>query len=76
MSGWEGTDAELLKKEETYIFSGSGSMSLDVDDFKMKLIYCTSDNANVKFGVKTGLMTRLSVQRPWMIKIHCVNHYV
>ena len=28
------------------------------------------------FGAKTGLMTMLSVQRPWMIKIHCVNHRV
>ena len=28
------------------------------------------------FGAKTGLMTMLSVQRPWMIKIHCVNHHV
>ena len=28
------------------------------------------------FGAKTGLMTTLSVQRPWMIKIHCVNHRV
>ena len=31
---------------------------------------------SVNFGVKTGLTTRLSVQRPWIIKIHCVNHRV
>ena len=28
------------------------------------------------FRVKTGLMTTLSVQRPWMIKTHSVNHHV
>ena len=42
----------------------------------MKLVCCTSDGASVNFGAKTGLMTRLPVQRPWMIKIHCVNYYV
>ena len=42
----------------------------------MKLACCTSDGASVNFRAKTGLMTRLSVQQPWMIKIHCVNHCV
>ena len=67
------TDAESLKKGITYIFSDSGSIPLDVEDFKMKFICCTSDSASVNFGTKTCLMTRLSVQRPWIMKIHCVN---
>ena len=38
MSDWGGTDAELLKKGITHIFSGTGSISLDSEDFKMKLV--------------------------------------
>ena len=46
----------------THIFSGAGSIPLNVKDFNMKLVCCTSDGASANFGVKTGLMTRLSVQ--------------
>ena len=76
MSNWGGTDAESLEKGITRIFNDAGSIPLDIEDFKMKLVCCTSDDTSVNFGTKTGLMTRLSVQRPWMIKIHCVNHRV
>ena len=75
MSDWGGTDAESLEKGITHIFRDTGSIPLDVEDFKMKLACCTSDGASVNFRAKTGL-TRLSVQQPWMIKIHCVNHCV
>ena len=76
MSDWGGTDAESLEKGITHIFSEAGSIPLDVEDFKMKPVCCTSDGASINFGAKTGLMTWLSVHRPWMIKIHCVNHRV
>ena len=76
MSDWGGTDTESLEKGITHIFSDAVSIPLDVKDFKMKLVCCTSDGASVNFGAKTGLMTRLLVQQPWMIKIHCVNHRV
>ena len=75
-SDWGGTDAESLKKGIIHIFSDAGSIPLDVEDFKMKLVCSTSDGASFNFEAKTGLMTRLSVQRPWMIKIHCINHHV
>ena len=64
------------KKGIIHIFSDAGSIPLDVEDFKMKLVCSTSDGASVNFEAKTGLMTRLTVQRPWMIKIHCINHHV
>ena len=71
MSDWGGTDAESLEKGITHIFRDAGSIPLNVEDFKMKLVCCTSDGPSVNFGAKTGLMTRLPVQQPWMIKIHC-----
>ena len=49
---------------------------IDVEDFKMKLACSTSDDASVNFEAKTGLMTRLLVQRPCQFKIHCINHHV
>ena len=76
MSDWGATGAESLKKGITHIFCDAGSIPLNVKDFKMKLACCMSDGASVNFGAKTGLMTRLSVQRSWMIKIRCVNHHV
>ena len=76
MSDWGGTDAESLEKRITHIFSVAGSVPFDVEDFKMELVCCTSDCASVNFGAKTGLMTRLSVQRSWMVKIHCANHRI
>ena len=56
MNDWRGTDAESLKKGITRLFSGTGSITLDVEDFKTKLVCCTSDGGSVNFGVKTGLM--------------------
>ena len=47
MSDWGGTDAESLEKGITHIFSDAGSIPLDVEDFKMKLVCCTSDGASV-----------------------------
>ena len=76
VSDWGGTDAKSLEKGITHIFSGTGSIPIDVEDFKMKLACCTSDGASLNFGAKTVLMTRLSIQQPWMVKIHCVNHCV
>ena len=73
MSDWGRTDAESLEKGITHIFSDAGSIP-NVEDCKIKLVCCMSDGGSVNFAVKTGLMTRLSVQRPWIIKIHCVNH--
>lgn len=34
-------DAELLEKEINRTFSDEGSIPLDVEDFNMKLVYCT-----------------------------------
>ena len=61
MSDWGGTDAESLEKGITHILSDAGSIPLNVEDFKMKLVCCMSDGAGVHFGAKTGLIVRLSV---------------
>ena len=74
---WLGRNwCRITWKGITHIFSDASSIPLDIRDFKMKLVCCTPDDASVNFGTKTGLMTRLSVQRPWMIKIHFVNHRI
>ena len=47
ISDWGGTDTESLEKWITHIFSDAGSIPLDVEDFKMKLVCCKSDGASV-----------------------------
>ena len=47
ISDWGGTDAESLEKWITHIFSDAGSIPLDVEDFKMKLVCFKSDGASV-----------------------------
>ena len=71
MSDWGGTDAESLKTRITNLFSGTGSIPLDVEDFKMKLVCCASDGGSAHFWSENR-----SNEQPWMIKIHCVNHHV
>ena len=47
MSDWGGTDAESLEKGITHILRDAGSIPLNVEDFKMKLVCCKSDGASV-----------------------------
>ena len=46
------------------------------DQYKHKVVGCTSDGASVNFGRNTSLMRRLLVDCPWLIKIHCTNHRI
>lgn len=75
MSLWGGTDAQSLKNGIDDIFSPSGLIPLG-DKYQTKIIGCTSDGASVNFGRISGLMTRLSENRPWLIKMHCTNHHI
>ena len=46
------------------------------DQYKHKVVGCTSDGASVNFGRNTSLMRKLPVDHPWFIKIHCTNHRI
>ena len=76
MSDFGGTDAESLKNGIDSIFLENGSIPLDPLNYQNNVIGCTSDGASVNFGRISGLMTRLSENRPWLIKIHCTNHRI
>ena len=76
MSIWRGTDAASLKKGIGNIFEDKGRVPLKEDEYKHKIISCTSDGASVNFGRNTGIMTRLAVDPPWLIKIQCTNHRI
>ena len=45
-------------------------------NISIKVVDCTSDGAGVNFGRNTGLIWRLAVDHPWLIKIHCTNHRI
>ena len=76
MSNWGGTDAALLKKGIDNMFGDKGRVPLKDDQYKHKVVGCTSDGASVNFVRNTGLMRRLAVDCPWLIKIHCTNHWI
>ena len=40
------------------------------------MVSATADGASVNMGNLTGTLTQLQHERPWMLKIHCVNHRV
>ena len=76
MSDWGGMDMASLKKGIDNIFWDKGRVPSKDDQYKHKVIGCTSDGASVNFGRNTSLMRRLAVDRPWLIKIHSTNHRI
>ena len=75
MSNFGGTDAESLKTGIDSIFAQDGFPPLDeTTDYTKKFVGATADGASVNFGHISGLLTRLEVSRPWLLKIHCSNH--
>ena len=45
-----------------------------LEDYLTKLIGIMSDGGCVNTGRINELMTHLTGECPWLIKIHCVNH--
>ena len=45
-----------------------------VGEESSKLVGIASDGAAVMVGKKTGVVSRLKKDRPWIIAIHCVAH--
>ena len=74
MSDWGGMDMTSLKKGIDNIFWDKGRVPLKDDQYKHKVVGCTSDGASVNFGRNISLMRRLAVGCPWLLKIHCTNH--
>ena len=75
MSNWGGTDATSLKKGIDSIFQ-TGHFEMTPDGYKTKLVGVTADGASVNFGKNNGLLTKLSTDRDWLLKIHCTNHRI
>ena len=75
MSNFGGTDAESLKTGIDSIFTQDSFLPLDeTTDYTKKFVGATADGASVNLGHISGLLTRLEVSRPWLLKIHCSNH--
>ena len=72
MSKWGGTDADSLKKGIDIFHNGL----FKTDDYQTKLVSAISDGASVNFGKNCVLLTQLSNNRPWLLKVHCANHRI
>ena len=77
MADFGGTDADSLKKAIDGVFDlENGKVKLTQEEYTFKVIGSTADGASVNFGIHKGLLTQLARTRPWMLKVHCVNHRV
>ena len=82
MASRGGTDANSIKLAIDSVFSDNegtdliqpGNVPMDYDSYRDKMISATADGANVNLGIYNGVLTQLKSERPWLVKIHCVNH--
>lgn len=68
MASWGGTGAEALKNGIDSIFTSDGKIPC--------LVSFTADGASVNLGRISGMLTRMSQDCEWLLKIHCTNHRV
>ena len=72
MCTFGGTGADATKQAIDSVFMDG---KIKLDDYTNKLIGTTADGANVNFGAYNGMLKKLEDDgRPWLVKIHCVNH--
>ena len=74
MSDWGGTDAESLKKGIDSIFLEDGKIPRT--NYETNLVTLATDGASVNTGRISGLMTRFTLGREWLVQIHCINHRI
>ena len=50
-------------------------LKIGEENYRNKVVCCTSDGAAVNTGAYNGLLTRMKRDgRPWLVSIHCVSH--
>lgn len=68
------------KRDAEHITNAISSMMASVSSreqpgqWRDKLVACATDGAAVMVGVKTGVMSRLCEDRPFVMGIHCMAH--
>ena len=74
MDSFGGVGADAVKDaiDETYLTK----MKLEKEKYCNSVVSATADGAAVNMGVINGTLTQLSHERPWLLKIHCVNHRI
>lgn len=77
MSRFGGSTANAIMAGINSLFQDEKSVFyMNPQQFKWKLISATADGANVNFGQYIGVLSQLSFDRPWLLKIHCINHRI
>ncbi len=66
----------LLQVRDVIFFLGTSPFNLPPDSYRNKVVSATSDGASVNMGKYNGVLTQLERDRPWLLKIHCVNHRI
>ena len=77
MSRFGGATANAIIDGINSIFQDKKSkFYMSSDEFQSKVVSATADGASVNFGQYSGVLSQLKEDRPWMLKIHCINHRV
>ena len=77
MSRYGGVDADSIKKGIDSIFDEkNGVIKLQAKAYATKMVSATTDGASVNTGIYNGVLKQLSLNRDWLLMIHCANHRV
>ena len=72
MAHFGGANAEAIKEAVDDVFGKQ--LKIDSECYKYKCVSVTGDGASVNTGVYGGVFTLLGKDRPWLLKLHCVEH--
>ena len=67
-----GGDAESIKKAIDNVFTDK--LNMKSEEYQYKCVAVTADGASVNTGQYSGVFTRMSDSRSWLIKFHCIAH--
>ncbi|XP_065640532.1 zinc finger protein 862-like [Hydra vulgaris] len=77
MSLFGGSNSNSVTIGINSIFESDKSLfKLSTEDYTNKVICATADGASVNFGIHKGVLSQLQQNRPWLIKVHCINHRI
>nr|XP_047143305.1 zinc finger protein 862-like [Hydra vulgaris] len=77
MSLFGGSDSNSLTTGINSVFESDKSLfRLSKEHYTNKVICATADGASVNFGAHINVLSQMQQNRPWLIKIHCINHRI
>ena len=71
LASYGGANANGVKGAHDQVFK---NMNVHQSIYTNGMVSCTADGASVNFGRWEGFLVKMEETRPWLVKLHCVNH--